>query len=102
MNHIVILMSLISFLEENLLACQWKRMGVECMGCGFQRSIIHLMKGQFSEAFATYPAIFTLILMMVFLVFHLKLNFSKGHKILLWLFVLNLAIILISYLVKFI
>lgn len=95
-------MSLISFLEENLLSCQWKSMGVECMGCGFQRSVIYLMKGQFSDAFATYPAIFTLILMMVFLGLHLKLNFSKGHKILLWLFVLNLAIVLVSYVLKFI
>ena len=94
-------MNLISFLEENMLSCQWKSMGVECMGCGFQRSVIYLMKGQFSDAFATYPAIFTLILMMVFLGFHLKLNFSKGHKILLWLFVLNLAIILVSYVLKF-
>jgi len=95
-------MGLISFLEENLLSCQWKNMGIECMGCGFQRSVIYLMKGEFLNAFKTYPAIFTLILMMVFLGFHLRFNFAKGHKILLWLFLTNLSIILINYILKLI
>jgi hypothetical protein len=93
-------MGLISFLEENLLSCQWKNMGIECMGCGFQRSVIYLLKGQFLNAFKTYPAIFTLLLMMVFLGFHLKFNYAKGHKILLWLFLTNLSIILINYILK--
>lgn len=95
-------MGLISFLEENLLSCQWKNMGIECMGCGFQRSVIYLMKGQFLNAFKTYPAIFTLLLMMVFLGFHLKFNFAKGHKVLLWLFLINLSIILVNYILKLI
>lgn len=95
-------MGFISFLEDNLLSCQWKSMGVECTGCGFQRSVIHLLKGEFSEAFAIYPAIFTLIIMAVFLVFHLKYNFMKGHKILLGLFLLNLSIIIVNYIFKFI
>ena len=94
-------MGLISFLENNLLTCQWKTMGVECTGCGFQRSVIHLLKGEFSDALAIYPAIFTLILMAVFLGLHLKFNFAKGHKILLWLFLLNLTIIIVNYLFKF-
>jgi uncharacterized membrane protein YoaK (UPF0700 family) len=92
---------LISFLENNLLSCQWKSMGVECMGCGFQRSVIHLLKGEFSEAFSIYPAIFTLILMIAFLGLHIKYNFVKGHKVLLWLFLLNLGIIIINYIFKF-
>ena len=95
-------MKLIASLEENLLSCQWKNMGIECMGCGFQRSVIYLMKGEFLNAFKIYPAIFTLILMMVFLGFHLKFNFVKGHKVLLWLFLINLSIILVNYILKLI
>ena len=94
-------MGLIAFLEENLLSCQWKNMGIECMGCGFQRSVIYLMKGEFLNAFKTYPAIYTLIGMMIFLGFHLKFNFAKGHKALMWLFLINISIILVNYILKF-
>lgn len=95
-------MGFISFLEENMLSCNWKMNGVECTGCGMQRSGIYLLKGEFAEAFHMYPAIFTLIIMFAYLGLHLKFNFSKGHKILLWLFILNFGIIITSYLIKFI
>jgi hypothetical protein len=94
-------MGFISFLEDHLLPCQWKSLGVECTGCGLQRSVIHLLKGEFTEAFYLYPAVYTLLLMFAFLLLHLKFDFAKGHKILLWLFVLNICIIIISYILKF-
>ncbi len=94
-------MSLLSFLEENMLSCQWKQqLDVECSGCGMQRSIIHLLKGEFSEAFYMYPAIYTLIIMFVFLGLHLKFDFKKGHKILLYLFITNLVLMLSNYFFK--
>lgn len=95
-------MDIIGFLEKNLLSCPWKKLGLECTGCGFQRSVIHLLKGEFSEAFTSYPAIYTLILMFLFLGIHLRFNFSQGARILKWLFVLNVAIIVLSYILKFI
>jgi len=93
-------MGVISFLEENMLSCQWKKMGYECTGCGMQRSIIHLLKGEFVEAFYIYPAIYTLILMFVYLGFHLKFSFKNGHKVLLFLFIINLLIIFTNFLIK--
>lgn len=95
-------MGFISFLEENMLSCQWKQIGVECAGCGLQRSVIYLLKGEFIHAFLTYPAIYTLVLMFFFLALHLKFNFNKGHSILQGLFILNVIIILTNYLLKFI
>lgn len=95
-------MGVISFLEENMLTCQWKQLGVECMGCGTQRSLIHLLKGEFLEAFYIYPAIYTLIGMFVYLGFHLKFAFKNGHKILLFLFISNALIILSNYILKYI
>lgn len=95
-------MGFISFLEENMLSCQWKEMGMECMGCGLQRSVIYLLKGDLTNAFLTYPAIYTLVFMLVFLGLHLKFNFAKGHIILQALFILNLLIMLFNYLFKFI
>ena len=95
-------MGFISFLEENMLSCQWKEMGMECMGCGLQRSVIYLLKGDFTNAFLSYPAIYSLVFMLFFLGLHLKFNFSKGHSILQGLFILNVIIIIGNYLLKLI
>ncbi|WP_117880341.1 DUF2752 domain-containing protein [Aureibaculum luteum] len=93
-------MGVISFLEEHMLSCQWKQLGVECMGCGMQRSLIYLLKGDFIAAFYMYPAIYSLIGMFVYLGFHLKFAFKNGHKILLFLFVSNVLIMLTNYILK--
>jgi len=93
-------MGVISFLEKNMLSCSWKKMGVECTGCGIQRAIIHILKGEFIDAFYMYPAIYTLIAMFVFLGFHLKFSFKNGHKILLTLFILNFIIIITNFIIK--
>lgn len=83
-----------------MLTCQWKNIGVECAGCGMQRSFIALLKGDFVEAFQMYPAIYTLIFMFAYLMLHLKFQFMNGHKVLLKLFILNLIIIVTSYVIK--
>ncbi len=94
-------MSLISFLEEHLLSCRWKEAtGMECPGCGFQSSVIALLKGEFADAFYLYPAIYTLIILLVYFFLNRIFNFSKGQKVIQWLMILNLAIIIISYLIK--
>jgi hypothetical protein len=95
-------MDIIGFLENNLLSCPWKEMGMECTGCGLQRSMVHLLKGEFIEAFFMYPAIYTLLIMFAFLGIHLKYNFEHGARILKWLFLLNLAVILAHYISKLI
>jgi len=94
-------MRFITFLEENMLSCPSKKLGIECMGCGMQRSIIHLLKGEFVEAFYLYPPIYTIILMFAFLAVHLKYQFKIGHKILLGLFILNIIITFTNYILKF-
>ncbi|MGB5462079.1 MAG: DUF2752 domain-containing protein [Aureibaculum sp.] len=95
-------MSLISFLEKNMFSCQWKEhLNIECMGCGFQRSLIHLLKGEFIEAFYVFPAIYTLLLMFAILILHLKFNFKKGGKILLFFFIMNILVMLTNYILKF-
>ena len=93
-------MGVISFLEKNMLSCQWKKMGLECTGCGMQRSIIHILKGELVEAFYMYPAIYTLLVMFAFLGLHLKFSFKNGHIILLSLFILNLIIIITNFIIK--
>lgn len=84
-----------------MLGCQWKQLGVECTGCGMQRAIILLLKGEFVEAFYMYPPIYSLIVLFAFLGLHLKFKFKNGHIILLSLFLVNVIVILTTFIYKF-
>lgn len=70
------------------------------MGCGMQRAIILLLKGDIIGSIKMYPALITLIIMFIYLLFHLKFNYIKGHLVLKYLFILNVIIILGNYLIK--
>ncbi|BAO77102.1 DUF2752 domain-containing protein [Winogradskyella sp. PG-2] len=92
---------LIAQLEDYMLPCMWKKtFNVECMGCGIQRSVSLILKGEFIAAFYMYPAIYTLIILFSFLLLHLKFKFKFGHKIILGLFVINISIIVVSFIIK--
>jgi uncharacterized membrane protein len=83
------------------MSCFYKKhLGVECPGCGIQRSLVHLLKGEFAESFQMYPALLTTILMFTFLIVHLVFKVKNGHKVLLTLFILNAIIMISSYVLK--
>ncbi|WP_298778349.1 DUF2752 domain-containing protein [uncultured Polaribacter sp.] len=84
-----------------MLPCLNKKLfGIDCLGCGFQRAVVHLIKGNFSEAFNTYPAIYTLVLLLLFFLINIKMKFKNGKKIIITLAFINLLIIMISYFIK--
>ncbi len=88
-------------MEEYMLPCLNKEIfGLECLGCGIQRATAFLFKGEFILAFKMYPAIYTLILLIFFLVVSLFFKIKHSEKIKAGLLILNLIIILINYLVK--
>ena len=88
-------------LEDYMLPCLNKKLfGLECMGCGFQRAIVFILKGEFLEALKIYPAIYTLILLGVFAVLHQFYKFKNGRKVLLSLAIINLLIIVINFIIK--
>lgn len=90
-----------SQLDDYMLPCFWKQsFGIDCLGCGMQRSVSLILQGEFVAAFYMYPAIYTLIIMFAFLLLHIKYKFVLGHKILLSLFILNISIIVISFILK--
>ncbi|MEP5254970.1 DUF2752 domain-containing protein [Winogradskyella rapida] len=88
-------------LEDYMLPCLWKQtFNVDCMGCGTQRALNLLLQGDFVGAFYMYPAIYTLIIMFAYLVLHLKFQYANGHRIILGLFILNISIIVTSFIIK--
>jgi hypothetical protein len=84
-----------------MLPCLNKKLfGLDCLGCGFQRSLLHVIKGDFVAAFNVYPAIYTLIIMAIFLILNLKFKFKSGKKIIIIFVIINILITITSYFIK--
>ncbi len=88
-------------MEEYMLPCLNKKLfGIECLGCGMQRATALFFRGEFLAAFKIYPAIYSLLLLAVFLILNLFLTFRFAEKIKLGLIILNIIIIVVSYVIK--
>lgn len=84
-----------------MLPCLNKKFfGIECFGCGLQRATALLFKGEFIAAFKMYPAIYTLLLFFVFLLFDLFVKVKYAEKIKIFLLITNIIIIVINFIVK--
>ena len=84
-----------------MLPCLNKELfGRECLGCGIQRAAALLFRGEFIAAFKMYPAIYTLILLVLFLVFNLFVKFKFDRIIKIALIAINVLIVVIGYMVK--
>lgn len=89
---------LIAFLEKNQLECLYvKYFGVRCPGCGLQTSIIELLKGKFFESFKAYPPLYSIIIMLIFLILHLIFKIKNGAKILIFIYIFTSLTIIINY-----
>lgn len=87
--------------EDYMLPCLSKQLlGIECFGCGIQRSVVLLFRGEFVAAFKMYPAIYTLILLFVFIILNVFIKFKYSSKIISVLAIINILIIIISYFLK--
>ena len=88
-------------LDEYMLPCLSKTIfGFECLGCGFQRSFVFLINGNFIDAFKMYPAVFTLLGLFLFILINFKMKFKHSEKIISRLAYLNLSIMIVNYLIK--
>jgi hypothetical protein len=87
--------------EEFMLPCLNKKLfGIDCMGCGMQRSVALIFQGEFTAAFNMYPAIYTLILLFAVIAVNTFINFKYASKIILILAILNGLIIISNFILK--
>jgi hypothetical protein len=50
-------------MEEHLLTCSFKsQFGVECLGCGTQRSILALLRGDIIDSFILNPGVLLIVI----------------------------------------
>ncbi len=93
--------NIINWLEESMSECFYhKHFGIECPGCGMQRSIIAFLKGEFVDSFLLYPALLPTIFTIVFVLLHIIFKFKNGARIIIISFIFTVAIILINYIIK--
>jgi hypothetical protein len=88
-------------LEKYMLPCFSKTFfGVDCLGCGLQRSFLFIINGDLWSAFKMYPAIFTLLLLFTVVLVNFVRKNKISNKFITRLAYLNLSIILINYIIK--
>ena len=96
-------LNIISWLEQKELPCLFKKyLHVDCPGCGFQRSIIALLKGNFTESFLLFPTSFALMLFFIIFFINNKYELVSMKKFLNVGIVLLFTFFSISYLYKII
>ena len=86
-----------------MLPCMNKSLlGVDCLGCGTQRSFFLLINGNFIKAFYQFPAIYTTLLLFGFLGLHFIDKSRDYHKIIIGMAISNALIMIIAYIYKMI
>jgi hypothetical protein len=88
-------------MDDYMLPCLNKKLfGVDCLGCGIQRALSLLIHGEFIAAFKMYPAIYTLLFLALIIVLNFFYKIKYAQRIISILAVINVLIIVISYLIK--
>lgn len=93
-----------SFLDQAdnfFLTCPFKYLtGLDCPGCGFQRSLIALFQGEWKESFQLYPATVPLLVTFMVAIPANYLSKRNSDKLIKVLYLITGSIIAISYFFK--
>ncbi|MBL0013188.1 MAG: DUF2752 domain-containing protein [Flavobacterium sp.] len=88
-------------LEKYMIPCLNKKLfGIECLGCGTQRAIVLILKGDFDDAFFQFPAIYTTLLFFGIVGLHFVDKSRNYHKLIVGLAIINAIIMIVSYIYK--
>jgi hypothetical protein len=89
------------WLENYMLPCIWKSVfHIDCPGCGLQRSVLFLFRGDLAGSISMYWATIPTLAMLVFLALQIKFRFPKGNKFLVWMYCGNAILIICNYIYK--
>lgn len=88
-------------LENYMIPCVNKKIfGVECLGCGMQRAIAHLLSGEFALAFKIYPAIYTIFILLAVISVNFFVKFKFDYQVKIGLVIINAVVMVASYIIK--
>lgn len=90
-----------SSMEEYMLPCITKKiLGVECLGCGIQRSIALILHGDFIGALYMYPAIYPMLALGGIIVTNMFFPLKYATKIIWFLGTLTAIVMIGNYVWK--
>ncbi|WP_229732468.1 DUF2752 domain-containing protein [Muriicola marianensis] len=97
-------MNLIPFLfaaKDLMLPCLSKQLlGMDCPGCGIQRSVWLLFQGEFLAAFKMYPAIYPILGLFAFLLLDQFYKIKYANTVSIVLMISSVAMILANFVYK--
>ena len=85
-----------------LLPCAYKSLfGIDCPICGFQRALVWLLNGDFTQSFSIYPPLLPVVVLMVIFSLHLFKRKLISRKFLNYYSLFVLTFISVNYIIKF-
>ena len=89
------------FFEQHMVACSIKSLvGVDCPGCGMQRALVALLRGNFIQSLSLNPALIPLLFTLLFASIHLAIGFRNGARVIVWLFSVTVSLMIVNFVVK--
>jgi hypothetical protein len=89
--------------EKYMMPCISKQVfGIDCPGCGLQRSVALLLKGDFLASFQMYPALVPMMALFGFLALNRFISFRRANAITITLAGITVGTILINFIFKII
>ncbi|MFB6306028.1 MAG: DUF2752 domain-containing protein [Flavobacteriales bacterium] len=90
--------NIIEFIKHNMQQCSFlEYLGMPCPGCGIQRSVLLLVKGEFLNSLIMYPALIPIFILLIYLLLHLKFRFKNGAEILKYTFFIAIGLKMGNY-----
>ena len=90
-----------SWTNRFLLPCPFKHLtGIDCPGCGFQRSLMALLQGNWMESLHYYPATVPVLLLALFFLVKMKVRFPQAETISKVLWAIAAVTVIVSYTFK--
>ena len=94
---------MVTWLEAHMLACPSRKyLHIECPGCGLQRSVMALLKGDVVNSLLLYPATVPILMLLAFTALHLKFKFTRGADIIVYMQITIAIVIAVFYIYKII
>ncbi len=90
------------WLENHMAPCLLKQLsGIDCPGCGIQRSFVELLKGNFIASIKIYPPLLFIIFCIFLTATHLLIKFKNGANYIKYACFTTMSIVLLNYIIKY-
>lgn len=73
---------------------------MDCPGCGMQRSLIALLKGNIAESFQYHVALIPFIITIILLIIQLRIKHVDGGKWVMWAFIVTSGITILQFIIR--